>query len=610
MQQTFPAGKEPKVIIAQVKGDLTVQGWDRTEIAVKADGRVAELHQEGNALMIIECSGDLELQMPTDSELTVTNLKGDVSIEGVRRVELEEVGGDVELQNIGIGADREKIGEAVALTVLRGDLEVTNASSLRAQREIRGDASLTNVALLEIETVGGDLSLQHAEAVVIGTVGGDLEAIDIDDALSCGNAGGDCQVTGSSRGEAEIVVGNVGGDIEVGKAASIHIGSAGGDCELRDVKGDVVVGNVAGDTGFYNVGGNLQVGSMGSDAQLVDLKGAIEVGSIGGDLELQAAFPAGSYTRLNVGGDASVLLPKNPSLSIRAAVGGEVTGDSVEFGGSGNLVSLVYGDGAAHLEISAGGDLELHGAGNPRSSSASSSWGDFGSEMAELGREMGRLGQDLGREIASAFQEAGWSQGSKWTDEFARKMDEQVRRAQRRTEEGQRRAEEQARRAEEKARQANERTAARMRVRVNDREWRMDPERIERIMEQARKAATEGVAGALEAVERAVGNLRVPTPTPPKPPSGPVPPPPQTPPPTGGLTQPPPPFPGQTARAGAEAGMQSEPSSQQTGGGETVSATNGPAPDLEQEREAILRMIAEGRISPEEGDMLLEGLGS
>jgi len=34
------------------------------------------------------------------------------------------------------------------------------------------------------------------------------------------------------------------------------------------------------------------------------------------------------------------------------------------------------------------------------------------------------------------------------------------------------------------------------------------------------------------------------------------------------------------------------------------------APNLEQEREAILRMIAEGRITPEEGDMLLEGLGS
>ncbi len=29
----------------------------------------------------------------------------------------------------------------------------------------------------------------------------------------------------------------------------------------------------------------------------------------------------------------------------------------------------------------------------------------------------------------------------------------------------------------------------------------------------------------------------------------------------------------------------------------------------EQEREAILRMIAEGRITPDEGDMLLEALG-
>ena len=34
-----------------------------------------------------------------------------------------------------------------------------------------------------------------------------------------------------------------------------------------------------------------------------------------------------------------------------------------------------------------------------------------------------------------------------------------------------------------------------------------------------------------------------------------------------------------------------------------------PAPDVEQEREAILRMIAEGRITPEEGDLLLEALG-
>jgi len=582
MQQTFPAGNEPRVIIAQMSGDLKVSPWDQPSIAVDADGRVAELHQEGDAIMIIECHGDLELHVPASAEIKVTNLKGDVSIEGVRRVELEEIGGDVELEDIGIGADVEKIGEAVALTALRADVRVTNASSLRSRGEIRGDTSFSNIALVEIETAGGDLSLEKTETVVIGKVGGDLDVEDIADGLSCGSVGGDCKVEGGAR--CEVALGNVGGDLEVKSASSAHIGSVGGDSELRDVQGVVEVGNVGGDASFNGVGGNLQVGSVGGDAELTGLKAAIEVGSIGGDLDLQATFPASSHTRLNVGGDASVELPDNPNLSIRAAVGGEVSGQSVAFGGGGNLVNLVYGDGAADLELSVGGDLELHGAGNPRSSNTSNSWGDFGSEMAELGRQMGKLGQELSREIAAAFHEAGWSQGSDWAKELSRKMDEQARRAQRRTEEGMRRAEERARRAEERA--------SRVRVRVNNREWRLDPERIERIKDQARKAATEGIAGALEAVERAVGNLRVPTqPKPPTPP-----PPGWTPPVT-----PTSPEAGRTVRTGVEGTAQGE---------QVTRPPGGPAPDLEREREAILRMIAEGRISPEEGDMLLEGLGS
>jgi hypothetical protein len=594
MQQTFPAGNQPRVIIAQVRGDLKVNAWYQPTISVDIDGRATELHQEGDALMIMECNGDLELYVPTSAEIKVTNLKGDVSIAGVLRVELEDIGGDVELLNIGINADREKIGEAIALIDLRSDVKVTTASSLRARGGIRGDGSFEGVALVEIETVGADLSLVGAEAAVIGSVGGDLDVVNIADALSCGNIGGDCKVEGSAG--CEVAIGNVGGDLEINSAASTHLGSVGGDCELRDVQGIVEVGNVGGDASFHGVGGDLQIGSVGADAELRELKGAIEVGSVGGDLEIQATFPPGSHTRLNVGGDASVELPENPNLSIRAAVGGEVKGKSVAYGGGGNLVSLVYGDGAADLELSVGGDLELRGAGNPRSSSTSSSWGDFGSEMAELGREMGRLGQELSREIAAAFQGVGWSQGSEWAKELRHKMDEQARRAQRHADEGARRAEEKERRAEEHA--------SRVRVRVNDREWRLDPERLERLKEQARKAASEGIAGALEAVEQAISNLSIPKPpkppTPPMSPSRPAPPVPPT----------PPPAPGQTLRTDVEGAAQNEQPARQTGSSEAASTTGGTEPDLEQEREAILRMIAEGRISPEEGDMLLEGLGS
>ena len=172
-------------------------------------------------------------------------------------------------------------------------------------------------------------------------------------------------------------------------------------------------------------------------------------------------------------------------------------------------------------------------------------------------------------------------------------MDEQARRAQRQAEESTRKAQ---RQAEEAARRAGGR-ASRVRVRVNDREWEMDPERLERLKEQARKAATEGIVGALEAVEQAIGNLGLPrSPKPPVPPTPPSSPPPH-------------PAAGQTLSTDTEGLAQSEPSTQQSSNREDASITNTSEPDLEQEREAILRMIAEGRISPEEGDMLLEGLG-
>ena len=600
-QQTFPAGVEPKVILAQVNGNLNARGWDQRALEVEIDGRVRQLYQEGDALIISDCDSDIDLHVPFNTDIQVTGLNGDVTIDHVRRVELKDIGGDVELEDIGADVDLENIGETVALTNIAADLNVTNTPGLRSRGFIGADASLTNVALAEIETVGAELSVEHAETVVVSTVGGDLDARDIANALRCGNIGGDFQLQGSS--DAEVTVGNVGGEVEIGGAANVQMGSAGGDCELRDVQGSVEMGNVGGEASIVGVGGNLQVGSIGGDAQLERLQGAVEVGSVGGDVDLQAAFPAGSHTRLNIGGDASVVLPDTPNLSIRAAVGGDVSGQSISFGGGGNLISLVYGEGAAQLEMSVGGDLDLSGGGSPRSSSASGDWTDFGREMAELGREMGRLGQELGREISSVFKEAGWAWGSNRADEIGRKVEEKVRKAQRR-------AEERARHAEERARQADER-ASHVRVRFNEREWKLDPQRLDRIIEQAQRAADEGVAGALEAVERAVSKLRIPRPpmppTPSTPPpsasSGPMPPPPSAPPAPSV-----PPTPGQFMGAESQSASAGQEFKGEQPAGQSSSGTS--ESNLEQEREAILRMIAEGRISPEEGDLLLEGLGS
>ncbi len=54
---------------------------------------------------------------------------------------------------------------------------------------------------------------------------------------------------------------------------------------------------------------------------------------------------------------------------------------------------------------------------------------------------------------------------------------------------------------------------------------------------------------------------------------------------------------------------QANPKSGTQGEGDGEQLASAPPVDPEKEREAILRMIAEGRITPEEGDLLLESLG-
>src|SRR5947209_18605788 len=149
------------------------------------------------------------------------------------------------------------------------------------------------------------------------------------------------------------------------------------------------MGHIGSDASVIGVGGNLRTGSIGADAQFKGLHGNADLNNVGADLLLQADFPAGSTTRLRVGGSARVLLPDNANLSVRASVGGVVNGRSIVSHAPGNRVTLVYGDGAAQLDVTAGGNLELHGNVSPRSSSSGGSgswhWSEFGREWHESG---------------------------------------------------------------------------------------------------------------------------------------------------------------------------------------------------------------------------------
>ncbi len=358
-QQTFAVGKKPSVVITQVEGSLSVQTWKEPSIRVESAGTVAELRQEEDTVIISNCTGDLALWMPAiknfgryiTTDISVTRLSGNVTIEGAGQVALREIGGDVTLKNIAGDVALEQVGAVAELTNIGGNLSAVSMPTLLVRKGVGGDASLSDIARLEVDAVGANVALDRVGTATVNAVGGSLDVAGVETSLRCHTVGGNCRVQESANAEVSI----------------------------------------------HNVGGSLQV------------EGALRGHSsnVGGNLNLRAMFPAGSSMHFHVGGNATVELPDNASVALHGIVGGQVSGKAPGSSRGGSFVNLVYGDGAARLSLIVGGNLKLLGSNVPRSRSMGESWNDFGRDMAGIGREMGGLGQHMGRGFAAAFAGVG-----------------------------------------------------------------------------------------------------------------------------------------------------------------------------------------------------------
>jgi hypothetical protein len=603
MRQTVSVGPLPRIRVGRISGDLVVRPGELQRVLIESDHALETrlAREDEESLVIGDCRGDLKLWLPADAVLSVSRLAGDGNIQGIRRCELEEV-----LQDL----VAERLTEALVLGRLAGDLRVRAVPLVQVRGEIRGEGRIREVERLEVSTVVGDLVVEGGGTVLLGSVGGDLRLPAVAASLRCGRVGGDALVQGG--GDTGVVLGQVKGDLELLGAAQVYVGSVEGDAVLRDINGGVELGRVGGDLDCREVAGQLRVSHVLADAVLKRVHASLEIGTVEGDLSLQADFPPGSATRLNVNGDAVLSLPAQANLTLRAVVGGSFSGaDLGQELGETRLLSLVYGSGDALVDLRVAQDLRLQGGDHPRTSEGTFysrvwSWEDFEQEMKAFGRTMTTLGQEVAREMARLAQdltrelaEAGGESSARWSEEVLRMLEEQTRRAQERAAAWERRF----------ARFWPQGGGPRVRLRFQEREWQMDPERLYRMLDQAQRAAAEGVAGAMEAVERALRNLGLASST------------------EGrwrasrrpaaeskeemSATQSAEPASGIEPRTPTSSAEQSglHPAEQPQPVAESSSDLAATAAEPEREREAILRMIAEGRLSPEEGDMLLEALG-
>ena len=307
--QTFPAGAAPRVTITGCQGALTIEFWDQRDFAVESAAGSA-ISQEHAALVIHEARGDMRLRVPAATEIAIENHQGDLRI--------ATIDGSIRLRDI----DGSVFVSGAALLVIERDqlLRRRRWSPLRPRRDVEA----REIGAAEIAEVHGNLLLVAAQRAAVGDVGGNATVRSIAGDLALGDIGGSCEVA------------QVGG--------ALTLGSVGGNCLLENISGSVRAMHVGGSADLRATGPIVSLGSIGGNLTLADAPLGQEA----------LATPIGSIA---VGGSARIELPAQAALTIDAIVGGGISGRGI-LGGPG-MRTIVYGDGAARLRLTVGGNLTL-----------------------------------------------------------------------------------------------------------------------------------------------------------------------------------------------------------------------------------------------------------
>ena len=270
-ERQVPAEARGVVDISNVGGRIDVTGWDRPEVSVRAElgesvERVDVNSDHGRTTIKVvlphhsERDGDahLHVQVPKDSELTVSAVSADVTTAGVTGVQrLNTVSGDIAA---------ELAGSDLELKTVSGDVK------------LKGHGQ---PARLHMSTVSGDVHLEHgAGDLEAGTVSGTrVVSLDSTRSVRARTTSGDVHFEGKLARGADFDATSVSGDLNVRASAE-----GGYAYEISTFSGDISNcfnatpsehGHMPGHTlqGTRGDGaGHMRLKTMSGDVQLCDRK--------------------------------------------------------------------------------------------------------------------------------------------------------------------------------------------------------------------------------------------------------------------------------------------------------------------------------------------------
>ena len=169
VDQTKPAAPDGEVDISLISGELTVVGWDRSEIQVtgdlgsgdpeftfEVDGKEARIEVDPRE----DSYGggpDLEVRIPRGSSLEIAGISVEISVSQVAgATEIETVSGSVVVGQAPAELEIEGVSGTVEVT---GDTSIESLEVELVSGNVRVDVPLSASARVEMESVSGDLTI-------------------------------------------------------------------------------------------------------------------------------------------------------------------------------------------------------------------------------------------------------------------------------------------------------------------------------------------------------------------------------------------------------------------------------------------------------------------
>lgn len=191
--------KDGKVYLKNISGDITVKGWSKNEVLVKAR-KTAQRKEDLDNVSIDISRTNGTVRIITNYKRGGWSRSSNVSVyyelfvPEKASVEVESVSGDAEAR---------EIGGDLGITTVSGDLEIVGAVGGVRARSVSGDLKIVSAgSRVRVKSVSGRIHLQTITGEAgLKTVSGDITIRDIQGSVEVESVSGDIELKGVTKAE-------------------------------------------------------------------------------------------------------------------------------------------------------------------------------------------------------------------------------------------------------------------------------------------------------------------------------------------------------------------------------------------------------------------------